>query len=74
VKDNAVKQELERNEELIRSALRAIVAISKLENTDRCVSFISFLNQLSKGPLAEKFEAIRQETDALLAEESPLDS
>jgi len=74
VKDNAVKQELERNEELIRSALRAIVAISKLENTDRCVSFISFLNQLTKGPLAEKFEAVRAETDALLAEEGPLDA
>lgn len=74
VKDNAVKQELERNEELIRSALRAIVAISKLENTDRSASFTSFVNQLTKGPLAEKFESIRAEADLLLGEDSPLDS
>jgi len=56
----AVKQEVERNEELVRSALRSVVAISKIENVESCLKFEEFLRTVVKvGELAEKYEQIR---------------
>merc|ERR1711988_103173 len=59
-KESAVKQEVDRNEELIRSALRAIAAISQIPSVDQQVKFCAFLmNVVQQGELGEKFEAIR---------------
>jgi cullin-associated NEDD8-dissociated protein 1 len=61
-KEGAVKQEVERNDELIRSTLRAIVAITKIPNVESNVKFEEFLRQTVKtGELAEKFAALKAE-------------
>jgi flagellar basal body-associated protein FliL len=40
VKGNAVKQEVEKNQELVRSALRAVAALSKLADAGKLLSII----------------------------------
>lgn len=61
-KETAVKQEVERNEELVRSALRAIAAITRIPNVESNHKFDEFLRQTVKtGELAEKFAAIKAE-------------
>ena len=61
-KEGAVKQEVERNDELIRSALRAIVAVTRIPNVESNHKFDEFLRQSVKtGELAEKFAAIAKE-------------
>jgi len=63
-KEGAVKQEVERNDELIRSALRAIVAITRIPNVESNHRFDEFLRQTVKtGELADKFNAIKAEGD-----------
>jgi len=64
VKDNAVKQEVDRNEELVRSALRAVVVISRIPNADQHPKFEEFLRTIKGGELGDKFETIRSETEA----------
>jgi len=45
---------------LVRSALRSVVAISKIENVESCLKFEEFLRTVVKvGELAEKYEQIR---------------
>jgi len=61
-KEGAVKQEVERNDELVRSALRAIVAITRIPNVESNHKFDEFLRQTVKtGELADKFTAIKAE-------------
>ncbi|EGC38692.1 hypothetical protein DICPUDRAFT_148578 [Dictyostelium purpureum] len=43
VSETAVKQQVERNEECIRSALRAVVAISRIPNSESIVKFEDFV-------------------------------
>lgn len=55
-KENAVKQEKERYEELVRSALRAIAAVSKLQGVETSARFTDFLTHVcSAGELGEKY-------------------
>jgi len=61
-KEAAVKQQVERNEELIRSTLRAIVAITKIEGIESAVKFQDFLRStVLQGSLNEKYEALLKE-------------
>jgi len=61
-KEGAVKQEVERNDELIRSSLRAIVAIAKIPNSESNAKWEEFLKQnIMTGELGEKFAAIKAE-------------
>eukprot|EP01125_Pyxidicula_operculata_P000246 TRINITY_DN10328_c0_g1_i1.p1 TRINITY_DN10328_c0_g1~~TRINITY_DN10328_c0_g1_i1.p1 ORF type:complete len:1207 (+),score=380.40 TRINITY_DN10328_c0_g1_i1:38-3658(+) len=61
-KDQAVQQQVERNEELIRSTLRAIVAISKISDIENSPAFAEFLRTtFAQGPLKEKYELIVKE-------------
>lgn len=63
MKDNSVKQQVDRNDELIRSALRAIAAISRIPDIETAVKFDEFVKQTVKtGPNAEQFETILRET------------
>ncbi len=53
--EGAVKQQVERNEEMIRSALRAIAAIAKIPNVESATKFDEFLKlTVLVPPLAEK--------------------
>jgi len=61
-KEAAVKQQVERNEELIRSTLRAIVSITKIEGIESAVKFQDFLRStVLQGALNEKYEALLKE-------------
>jgi len=61
-KEAAVKQQVERNEELIRSALRAIVAITKVADVENAPKFQDFLKSTVQAPpILEKYEAIEKE-------------
>jgi len=61
-KEAAVKQQVERNEELIRSALRAIASFTKIEGIDSAIKFQDFLRStVLQGTLNEKFEALLNE-------------
>ena len=61
-KDNAVKQEIERNDELVRSAMRAVRAIAALDGVGTCVAFKAMVAaELVEGELAPKYQAVLQE-------------
>eukprot|EP01103_Thecamoeba_quadrilineata_P012984 TRINITY_DN3476_c0_g1_i1.p1 TRINITY_DN3476_c0_g1~~TRINITY_DN3476_c0_g1_i1.p1 ORF type:complete len:1239 (+),score=374.55 TRINITY_DN3476_c0_g1_i1:53-3718(+) len=63
-KDNAVKQDLDRNEELVRSALRAVVSIARIPNVEQNIKFEEFLKVVRVGELGEKYETIRKDTES----------
>ncbi|XP_067930479.1 cullin-associated NEDD8-dissociated protein 1-like [Watersipora subatra] len=46
VKSNSVKQEYEKQDELKRSALRAVMALQRLQGADSCQQLIDFLAQI----------------------------
>eukprot|EP01116_Phalansterium_solitarium_P021844 TRINITY_DN6977_c0_g1_i1.p1 TRINITY_DN6977_c0_g1~~TRINITY_DN6977_c0_g1_i1.p1 ORF type:complete len:1273 (-),score=515.03 TRINITY_DN6977_c0_g1_i1:141-3881(-) len=63
-KEGAVKQEIERNDELIRSALRAVYAITKIPGSEANMKFEEFLRQtVRSGDLAERFNAVKTELE-----------
>jgi len=63
-KEGAVQQEVERNDELIRSSLRAIHAISRIPNIESNIKWEEFLKQTVKvGETGEKYNAIKNEAD-----------
>ncbi|KAG0632469.1 hypothetical protein M758_1G330700 [Ceratodon purpureus] len=64
-KPDAVKQEVDRNEDMIRSALRAIDSLNRISG-EPTLRFKSFMNHVVKvGSLAEKYNAVRHESDTL---------
>jgi cullin-associated NEDD8-dissociated protein 1 len=73
-KESAVKQEVERNDELIRSALRAIYSITRIPNVETNHKFEEFLKQSIKtGEFAEKFAAIKAESEQAEGVADPMD-
>jgi len=61
-KDSAVKQQVERNEELIRSSLRAVAAIAKIPEAENSPKFQEFMKSTIQTPgVAEKYEAVLKE-------------
>lgn len=61
-KQDAVKQEVDRNEDMIRSALRAIASLNRISGGDCSHKFKSLMNEIAKSqPLWEKFCSIRNE-------------
>jgi len=61
-KPDAVKQEVDRNEDMIRSALRAIDSLNRISG-EPTARFKSFMNHVVKvGPLADKYNAVRHES------------
>jgi len=64
-KDSAVKQEFDSNEELVRSALRAIHAISKIPNVEQNYKWEEFFKVVTTGELGQKFESIRRDSPDL---------
>ncbi|KAI4298901.1 hypothetical protein L6164_032414 [Bauhinia variegata] len=61
-KQDAVKQEVDRNEDMIRSALRAIASLNRISGGDCSVRFKHLMNEISKSQtLWEKYYSIRNE-------------
>ncbi|XP_022929375.1 cullin-associated NEDD8-dissociated protein 1 [Cucurbita pepo subsp. pepo] len=61
-KQDAVKQEVDRNEDMIRSALRAIASLNRISGGDCSLKFKNLMNEISKSPaLSEKYYSIRNE-------------
>jgi len=70
----AVKQEIDRNDELIRSALRAIYAITKIPNSESNHKFEEFIRTTAKaGEIAEKFAAVKAEQELYAEGSDPMD-
>uniref|UniRef100_A0A383VAE3 TATA-binding protein interacting (TIP20) domain-containing protein n=1 Tax=Tetradesmus obliquus TaxID=3088 RepID=A0A383VAE3_TETOB len=67
LKSDAVKQEVDRHEELLRSCLRAVDALNRLPGSEASAPFTGFLKRtVMSGPLREKFlaaQAERQEAE-----------
>jgi len=62
-KEGSVKQEIEKNDEIIRSALRAVAAISRIPGSEQNHKFEEFIRTTVKtGEIAEKYNAVLQET------------
>ncbi|KAJ6928192.1 hypothetical protein NC651_012022 [Populus alba x Populus x berolinensis] len=61
-KQVAVKQEVDRNEDMIRSALRAIASLNRLSGGDCSLKFKNLMSEISKSPtLWDKYYSIRNE-------------
>jgi cullin-associated NEDD8-dissociated protein 1 len=60
-KEEAVKQQVERNEEMIQSALRAIHQVAQISEIESCPKFLEFYNNvILQGPISEKYNSLRQ--------------
>lgn len=67
LKDSAVAQDIERNEELIKGALRAVASLSRVANIDSSVRFTDFVNSViikGDGTLPQKYQDILKESAA----------
>ncbi|GER38942.1 cullin-associated NEDD8-dissociated protein 1 [Striga asiatica] len=61
-KQDAVKQEVDRNEDMIRSALRAIASLNHMSGGDCSHKFKNLMNDIAKSQaLSEKYSSIRNE-------------
>ncbi|KAL9273514.1 Cullin-associated NEDD8-dissociated protein 1-like protein, partial [Drosera capensis] len=61
-KQDAVKQEVDRNEDMIRSALRAIASLNRISGGDCSLRFKQLMEHITRTiPLSEKFNSIRNE-------------
>lgn len=70
VKANSVKQEFEKQDELKRSAMRAISALLTIPDSDKCPQLVEFVSQIkSNADTAQLFESIQQ--DASVASLGP---
>eukprot|EP00271_Cylindrocystis_brebissonii_P014460 TRINITY_DN35802_c0_g1_i1.p1 TRINITY_DN35802_c0_g1~~TRINITY_DN35802_c0_g1_i1.p1 ORF type:complete len:1264 (+),score=289.80 TRINITY_DN35802_c0_g1_i1:458-3793(+) len=62
VKSDAVKQEVDRNEDMIRSALRAIHSLTRISNVETSARFKHFMNSCVKlGTIGQLYTQVRQE-------------
>ncbi|PRP86551.1 HEAT repeat-containing protein [Planoprotostelium fungivorum] len=62
LKEGSVQTEVDRNEELIRSALRVVAVISRIPNVDSIHKWEEFVRgTLKTGELADKYASIKQE-------------
>ncbi|XP_031563225.1 cullin-associated NEDD8-dissociated protein 1-like isoform X2 [Actinia tenebrosa] len=63
VKANSVKQEFEKQDELKRSALRAVVALLSIQDSDKSPLLNDFLAQIKSSPeLSAMFDAIQKDS------------
>ena len=64
LKESAVAQDVERNEELVRGALRAVASLSRVPNSDSSVRFSDFVNNVilkGENELPRKYADILKE-------------
>lgn len=73
VKANSVKQEFEKQEELKRSAMRAVSALVAIPDADKCPPMIEFLNQIRQNSeLASMLDGIQKDVAGPTSETSIL--
>ena len=67
VKSNAVKQEYEKNDELKRSALRSLIALLKIADSEKNALMRDFISNIRASPeLSSMFDSIQRDAkDAL---------
>ncbi|XP_072401896.1 cullin-associated NEDD8-dissociated protein 1 [Diabrotica undecimpunctata] len=75
VKANSVKQEYEKQDELKKSAMRAVAALLSIPDADKNPHLIEFVSQIKNSPdLVPIFEAVKKDTtshnDCLLMDQS----
>jgi len=70
LKDNAVKQQIERHDELVRSAMRAIRSLEKMSGADASLKFEEYLRNLKSGKHADKYAAVCAEDAAKGADDA----
>ncbi|CAO3590165.1 unnamed protein product [Absidia cylindrospora] len=56
IRSNAVKQEIEKNQELVRATVRCIVALSDLAETGNSPKFEQFVEEVRSGPHADEYK------------------
>jgi cullin-associated NEDD8-dissociated protein 1 len=62
VKADAVKQEVDRNEDQLRSCLRAVDALARLPGAPGCAAFRAFVEgAVQAGGMRERYAAVREE-------------
>ena len=62
IKNDAVKQEVDRNEDMIRSCLRAIDVLDHLDGSHEVIAFHNFMDKVvNAGTLKDKYAAIIRE-------------
>jgi len=67
-KQDAVKQEVDRNEDMIRSALRAIVSLNRISGGECSAKFKMLMDFIKKSNvISEKYNAVRHESDTVVA-------
>ncbi|KAI8979576.1 armadillo-type protein [Mycotypha africana] len=64
MRSNAVKQEVEKNQELIRGALRCIMILNQLSDENVSPRFEQLVEDIKEGPLKEDFKAIFAEVES----------
>jgi len=63
-KEGAVKQDIEKHDELIRSCLRAIVYVSRIPNAESSQKFSEFMKtSVRTGEVADKWNSVKIETE-----------
>jgi cullin-associated NEDD8-dissociated protein 1 len=74
VKANSVKQEFEKQDELKRSAMRAVVALLLIPDADKSPLMNEFMSQIKQNPeLLGVFESIQRDTAMTSSETSLMD-
>lgn len=63
LKEGAVSSDVERNEEIVRSALRAVAAISRMPNVEQALKFEDLVKTCSEGEIGQKYKQALTETD-----------
>ncbi|ELU01651.1 hypothetical protein CAPTEDRAFT_19001 [Capitella teleta] len=73
VKANSVKQEFEKQDELKRSAMRAVAALLHIPDADKSPPMNDFLSQIKSNPdLCAMFEGIQKDAATVTASETAL--
>ncbi|ORX60348.1 TIP120-domain-containing protein [Hesseltinella vesiculosa] len=63
LRNNAVKQEMEKNQEVVRATLRCITSLSNVADTGNSPKFKEFIEAVKLGPLGADYKATIEETD-----------
>jgi cullin-associated NEDD8-dissociated protein 1 len=64
LKNDAVKQEVDRHDDLVRSGMRAIASLERMPGSDGCVQFKELLDAIKQSDQKERFLSIRSELDS----------
>lgn len=74
VKANSVKQEFEKQDELKRSAMRAVAALLQIPDADKSAQMNEFISHIKLNPeLATMFELVQRDTTMTTSETSLMD-